>query len=117
MKIEEELIIKLTLHSLDNFIKYKELNLSNKIANKISFSSILSTICIKACIKHVIRFYNPSHSSCVKIKKMEINNNIEYKLLAYNIIRMEEDEEEEKSFWMHCGRMVEALTSFFKKKC
>ena len=54
MKIEEELIIKLTLHSLDNFIKYKELNLSNKITNKISFSSILSTICIKACIKHVL---------------------------------------------------------------
>ena len=50
MKIEEELIIKLTLHSLDNFIKYKELNLSNKI----SFSSILSTICIKACIKYVL---------------------------------------------------------------
>ena len=32
MKIEEELIIKLTLHSLDDFIKYKnELNLSDKI--------------------------------------------------------------------------------------
>ena len=47
---------------------------------------------------------------------MEINNNVEYKLLAYNIIRMGEDEEEEKSFWMRCGRMVEALASFFKKK-
>ena len=47
---------------------------------------------------------------------MDINNNVEYKILAYNIIRMEEDEEKEKSFWMHCGRMVKALT-FLKKKC
>ena len=29
---------------------------------------------------------------------------------------MEEDEEKEKSFWMHCARMVKALALFFKKK-
>ena len=45
-----------------------------------------------------------------------IDNNVRYKLLAYNIIRMEEDEKEEKNFWMHCGRMVKAFTLFFKEK-
>ena len=47
---------------------------------------------------------------------MEINNIVKYKILAYNIIRMEEDEEKEKSFWMHCARMVKALVLFFKEK-
>ena len=28
---------------------------------------------------------------------------------------MEEDEEKEKRFWMHCGRMVKAFVLFFKK--
>ena len=46
---------------------------------------------------------------------MDIENNVKYKLLAYNIIQMEEDEEEEESFWMHCGRMVKALALFFKE--
>ena len=46
---------------------------------------------------------------------MDIENIVKYKLLAYNIIRMEEDEKEEESFWMHCGRMVKAFVLFLKK--
>ena len=51
--IEEELIINLTLHSLDDFIKYKkELNYKNvsSLQNKISFSSYFFNQCIKGCI-------------------------------------------------------------------
>ena len=49
--IEQDLIIKLTIHSLDDFIKYKkELNYKNvsSLQNKISFYFINQ--CIKGCV-------------------------------------------------------------------
>ena len=51
-----------------------------------------------------------------QLEKMEVvKRNIIYKILAYNIIRMEEDEEDEETFWYHCARLVKALTFFFSK--
>ena len=53
VNIEEELVINLTLHSLDDFIKYKkELNYKNVsfLVNKISFSAYFFNQCIKGCI-------------------------------------------------------------------
>ena len=79
MKIEEESIIKLTLHSLNDFIKYKnELNLSDKILSFCvkeisSFFSFCVYKRISCCSKYlysrrVNSFYNLSCSICVKIK-------------------------------------------------
>ena len=41
-----------------------------------------------------------------------IRDNVAYKILAFNIIRMEENEEE-NTFWYHCGRLVKALRGDF----
>ena len=40
-----------------------------------------------------------------------IKRNVENKIFAYNVIRMEEEEEEE-TFWMHCGRVVKTIRIF-----
>ena len=42
-----------------------------------------------------------------------IRDNVAYKILAFNIIRMEENEEEENTFWYHCGRLVKSLTIYY----
>ena len=38
---------------------------------------------------------------------------VRYKLFAYNVIRMEEEED---TFWYHCGRLVGALSKYFDER-
>ena len=40
-------------------------------------------------------------------------DNVKYKILAYNIVRMEENEEDIETFWYHCARLVKSITMFF----
>ena len=42
-----------------------------------------------------------------------IEDNVKNKIFAYNVIRMEEEEEE---FWYHCGRLVKAIRLYHEEE-
>ena len=41
-----------------------------------------------------------------------IRDNVRYKKFAYDVIRMEEDEEKD-TFWYHCAKLVKTITNYY----
>ena len=46
------------------------------------------------------------------LKRLTIADIVRYKLFAYNVIRMEEED----AFWYHCGQLVGAISKYFEER-